>query len=90
MGIRAFGWRMTRKARSNTRGFVKQLKEFCRHGTKLRARQATEDLKEVRNRINLDRIRENRQEETMKRIAAILAVVFVTGLVASTALSGGL
>ncbi len=72
MIIRAHGWRMTRKSRANMRGFVKHLKELYRqagcgissasHGIQLRARQTTDDIKEMVGRINFERIRELKEE----------------------------
>ncbi|MFA4874224.1 MAG: radical SAM protein [bacterium] len=72
MMIRAYGWRLTRKTRSNLRGFAEHLKELYQHagnglnsarqGIQLGARKTTDDLKDIIRRVNLDRIRELRQE----------------------------
>ncbi|MBN1283100.1 MAG: B12-binding domain-containing radical SAM protein [Proteobacteria bacterium] len=70
--MRMYGWRMTRKSRANMRGFIKHLREaYAQAGTDitnarneihLKARKTTDDLKDLVNRVNLDRIREIKQE----------------------------
>lgn len=76
MGVRAYGWRMTRKTRRNVRGFTKQLKSLyrqagesistARHDLELRARRTSDDLKEYFGSINLDRIRQTKEERLRK------------------------
>ncbi len=72
MMIRAYGWRLTRKSRSNLSDFVAHLKEIyqhagsninsARHGIHFRARRTTDDLKDLIRKLNIDHIRQLKQE----------------------------
>ncbi|MEI8192049.1 MAG: hypothetical protein WCI75_20245, partial [candidate division NC10 bacterium] len=72
MIVRAYGWRVTRQTRRNMRDFVAHLRELyqnagdnistARQGIQLRARKTTDDLKEYFRSINLDRIRQMKQQ----------------------------
>jgi len=76
MIVRAYGWRMARKSRSNLRGFTKNLKMRYKyagdsigsagHDLQIKARKSADDLKEFFHSINLDAIRHVKEERIRK------------------------
>ncbi|MFA4973810.1 MAG: radical SAM protein [bacterium] len=65
MAIRAYGWRMTRKSRSSMKEFLSHLRD-ARQGIELRAHRTSDDLKEMLSKVNLDRIRQLKEERVRK------------------------
>jgi radical SAM superfamily enzyme YgiQ (UPF0313 family) len=81
MMVRAYGWRMTRKMRTNMKGFVAHLQGLyqkagsniasARQSAQFRARRTSDDIRELLQRVNLEKIRAAKQDRLRRLHAAI-------------------